>query len=410
MCIPPAKCSPIGSSSPEDRRVPGDTIRSPPEAVVQKVFLYTEAYETGGYPPDSPFRTGRPGATRRLLAGMGLLSGEGVAERAPVPATRERLLAFHTPAYLAALARAGAGTLGGDGLEFGLPGGDCPLWPGMDRYLALAVGGSLTGAELLLAGEAAIAFSPMGGFHHAFPAHAAGFCYLNDVVLATQVLAAAGRRVAVLDVDVHHGDGTQHAFLRRADVLTVSIHQDGRTLFPGTGTVEEIGVGAGRGYSINLPMPPGTHDAAWLRALREAALPVIDAFRPDVIVCELGMDALKDDPLADLALTNNAYAAVMTELLARGRPLLITGGGGYHFDNTVRGWARCWNVLVGPAGGGGEDAALGMGGVMLENRDWAGGLRDHELVLDPARAAIIDAQVDAVVAAIRATVFPLHGL
>ena len=209
------------------------------------IFIYSDAFEIGGYPDQSPFKTGRPGATKAMAEEMGLLGRDEVVE--PVAAAREELLAVHTPAYLDALARAGDGTLDADGLPFGLPGPDCPLWLGMDRYLARVVGSTLTGAKLLLDGSAAVVFSPMGGLHHTFPERAAGFCYLNDVAIAVMHLAAAGRRVAVLDVDVHHGDGTQHVFYDRDDVLTVSIHQGYGTLFPGTGAVDDVGAGAGRG-------------------------------------------------------------------------------------------------------------------------------------------------------------------
>jgi acetoin utilization protein AcuC len=240
-----------------------------------------------------------------------------------------------------------------------------------------------------LSGEADVAFNPSGGFHHAGPQRASGFCYINDVVLACMILAEEGKRVLYLDVDVHHGDGVAYAFYERRDVMTISLHQNPRTLFPGTGFENEIGSGEGEGYCVNIPLPIGTFDEAYMKAFGELALPLIGAFKPDVFVFELGADALADDPLANLSLTNNVYAEVIGHLLSFGKPILAAGGGGYNVDNTVRAWALAWSIFAGE-----EKKSL---------RDKAAA------VSEPQHEAVMPA-IENTIEIIKATVFPIHGL
>lgn len=289
----------------------------------------------------------------------------------------------------------------------GLGTPDCPVFKGMYDYASLAAGASVVAAECLLRGEAMAAFNPSGGYHHAWPDRASGFCYINDVVLACMTLAAGGRRVAFVDLDVHHSDGVQGAFYDRSDVLVMSIHESGHTLFPGTGFEDEIGTGAGRGFTVNLPLPVGTYDAAYEGAFAAVVLPLLRAYKPDYIVVEAGMDTLSGDPLAHLHLTNNVPADCLGRILAMGLPTLVTGGGGYNVENTVRGWALLWSVMCGDAS---DDLAAGLGGVMLGNSDWAGGMRDRTLISDAGRRTVVDTEIAATVRRVREHVFPLHGL
>ena len=371
------------------------------------VFLHSSDLEQYNYPGDCPFSTKRAALTHKTVASMGLLSGPDRTETAPVKATRKELEMFHVPRYLDALERAGKGDLDPDGFAMGLGTPDCPVFRGMYDYAALAAGASITGARLILSGDADVAFNPSGGYHHAGPAKAAGFCYINDVVLAAMVLARAGKRVLFFDVDAHHSDGVQNAFYARKDVMTISMHESGKTLFPGTGFEDEMGVGEGTGYSVNIPLPVGTYDAAFVRAFAEVVLPLMKAFDPDIIIMELGMDALAGDPLAHLHLTNNAHVEIISDVLALDKPILATGGGGYNIDNTARGWALAWSVLCGEQI---DDMSIGLGGVMLENRDWLGGLRDRVLLSDAGLRGEVDAQIETTVRKIRSTVFPLHGI
>ncbi len=374
-----------------------------------KIFVYSEALDEGGYPKECPFNTARAGMTHRTLSRNQLLDGSDRRVVAPEPASRELLERFHSPRYLDALQRAGHGEHDLDALWMGLGTPDCPLFDRMYEYVSLAAGGTVTAAQLLLDGDASIAFNPAGGFHHAHPSRAAGFCYVNDIVLACMTLVDAGRRVLFLDVDAHHCDGVQDAFFERRDVMVVSLHESGKTLFPGTGFEDEIGRGEGLGYTANFPLPVGTYDGAFLRAFERGVMPLIASFAPDVIVLELGMDMLAGDPLAHLNLSNNAYADAVERIRDLGVPILATGGGGYHVDNTVRGWALCWSVLCGDQDH--HDAmSHGMGGVMLETTEWSGGLRDRLLLSDAGRRDEVDVEVEATLSRVGSLVFPLHGL
>ena len=375
----------------------------------QAIFIHSPALDQGGYPDHCPFNSRRAGQTRQRALSMGLLQGSDRREAAPVALTREELEWFHAPAYLDALRRAQDGQHDLSALGMGLGTPDCPIFPGLYDFACLAAGGTVTGARLILSGEAHVAFNPSGGFHHAGRATAAGFCYVNDIVLAAEALARAGKRVLFLDIDVHHSDGVQDAFYARGDVMTISLHENGRTLFPGTGWETETGAGAGEGCTVNLPLPVGTYDAIYEWAFTEAALPLMKAYDPDVIMVELGMDALAGDPLAHLNLTNNVHADLLDRVLRLGKPVLATGGGGYNVENTVRGWTLCWSVLCGDHAAQ-QDMMLGMGGVMLENTDWLGGLRDRALLSHAGRRAEIDAEVQRVVGYIKTHVFPRHGL
>jgi acetoin utilization protein AcuC len=372
------------------------------------VFMYSPELEQYHYPPDHPFNTIRAEKTREILSSMELLSGNGRSEVSPEPAERIVLKKFHTARYLHALKRAGEGRQSVQAVNMGIGTSDCPVFEGLYDYSVLAVGATIRAAKLILAGSAEVAFNPSGGYHHAHPERASGFCYINDVALACMVLAEEGKRVLYLDVDVHHGDGVAYGFYDRSDVMTISFHENPRVLFPGTGFVDEIGTGQGQGYCVNVPLPVGTYDEAYKKAFEAIAVPLMTAYGPEVIVFELGADALAGDPLAHMCLTNNVYADIIQCLLSYNRPILATGGGGYNVENTVRAWALAWSVLCGAHSE--EDMSLGMGGVMLENTDWQGGLRDMSLPVTTQQQSAVMPAVEEVIEAVKANVFGLHGL
>ena len=264
----------------------------------------------------------------------------------PVPAQEPELLSVHTADYLAAVRAAGADP-GYQG--FGLGTADNPVFPDMFSAAALIAGGSRQAALQVWSGAARHAVNIAGGLHHAMRDSAAGFCVFNDVVLAIRTLLDAGaRRVAYVDIDVHHGDGVETAFYDDPRVLTISMHQDPRTLYPGTGLPGDIGTGAGEGTAVNLALPPGTSDDGWLRAFSAVVPGAVTAFAPDVLVTQCGCDTHHEDPLADLALTIDgqraAYAALhqLAHRVAGGRWLAM-GGGGY---GVLRCVPRTWTHLL----------------------------------------------------------------
>ena len=359
------------------------------------VFVYSAELEKYQYPPEHPFNTIRAKKVREIIKSMGLLSGAGplgASRREVAPELVERVVLkkFHSARYLRALKDASEGKFNPEAFGMGIGTSDCPVFKGLYEGAVMATGGTLVGAKLILSGEAEAAFNPSGGFHHAGPERASGFCYINDVALACMILAEQGKRVLYVDVDVHHGDGVAYAFYGRRDVMTISLHQNPRTLFPGTGFEDEIGSGEGKGYCVNVPLPIGTFDEAYMKVFEALALPLIGAFSPDIFVFELGADALAGDPLAHLYLTNNVYAEVIGHLLGFDRPILATGGGGYNLDNTVRAWALAWSIFA-----GGEKQ---------------GELREKAASVSSQQRNIVIPAIEATIEAVKAKVFPYHNL
>ena len=371
-------------------------------------FIYSPELEKFSYPAEHPFNTIRAKETRDVINSLGLLTGEGRCEVASVAAERLVLKKFHSARYLHALKTAAKGRWDTEALDMGIGTPDCPVFAGMYDYGVLAAGATLTGVKQILSGAADVAFNPSGGFHHAGPEKASGFCYINDVALACMTLAEEGKRVLYLDVDVHHGDGVAYAFYDRSDVMTISFHQNPKTLFPGTGFEDEIGKGQGKGCCVNVPLAVGTYDEVYMKAFESIALPLIGVYNPDVFVFELGADGLAGDPLANLYLTNNVYAEVIKYLLSFDKPIVATGGGGYNIANTVRAWALAWSIFAGAESE--HDMHHGAGGVMLESTDWQGGLRDRALVVSKSQRETVVPAVEATIESVKANIFPIHGL
>ena len=294
------------------------------------------------------FGPNHPLTPRRFGPGIDLLRTVGaVPGLAPEPADEAELLEVHTPRYLAIVRRLSANPFGE--AEAGIAAfGDDPPFAGMHDAAAAVAGGSLRAIEAILRGDVEHAFHPGGGLHHAMPARASGFCIYNDPALAIAAARRAGLRVLYIDLDVHHGDGVQAIHLDDPGVLTVSIHESGRTLFPGTGSIDELGDGVAAGTSVNLPLQAGTGEGAWLAGVRGLVPALAASFGPDLIVSQHGADSHAWDPLAHLRVTTTAMgeAARLVDSIAHrhaGGRWLATGGGGYDVYRVVpRAWALTW--------------------------------------------------------------------
>jgi acetoin utilization protein AcuC len=372
------------------------------------VFIHSEEIEQYHYPVTCPFKTERAGLTKSILSGMHSYAGENQAEASPQPLTEPELLLFHTTEYIGRLKRVSSGVIDATDLFAGLGTDDCPIFTDLYKYAILAAGGTVTAARCILKQNARVAFNPSGGYHHAYADKAGGFCYINDVAIGCKVLAGAGKKVFCLDLDVHHGNGTQAAFYNDPSVFTVSLHESGKTLFPWGGFETEIGDGPGKGFNVNLPLPAGTVDDVYCSAFNEIVPPLLSSYKPDVIVLETGMDVLSVDPLAHLKMTNNAFADLMPLIRGFDVPILMVGGGGYNPQATARGWALLWTILCGiePE----SDMSIGMGGDFLGNSEWNAGLRDMRIYAGPEDKERIAAEVFATVEYIKNTVFPIHGI
>ncbi|MGA5410122.1 acetoin utilization protein AcuC [Streptomyces lavendulocolor] len=304
------------------------------------------------------FGAGHPMDPVRLELTMGLVRAYGLDRAVDVvaakPAGDSTLRLVHREDYVAAV-RAASADPGAADQAYGLGTMDDPAFAGMHEASALIAGQSVGAAEAVWRGEALHAVNFAGGLHHAMPGSAAGFCIYNDASLAiARLLELGAERVAYVDVDVHHGDGVQAAFWEDPRVLTVSLHEHPRTLFPGTGWPEETGAaGPAEGGAANVALPAGTGDAGWLRAFHAVVPELLADFRPQVLVTQHGADTHFEDPLAHLAVSLDAQRAVqaachdLAHEYAAGRWVAL-GGGGYAVVDVV---PRSWTHLVGIAAG-----------------------------------------------------------
>lgn len=310
--------------------------------------LYHPAYKTYTFGPEHPFSPRRLEMLTALLEALGYPVGASSLQ----PATREDILMVHAERLVRRVEGCSVGEVAADAEHYGLGTADTPIFPGMDEATRWLVGGTLEAARMILRGEAQEVLQLGGGLHHAQYDRSSGFCVYNDLSVAIRHLTRSGLRVAYLDIDVHHGDGVQWIHYDEAEVLTLSFHESGRYLFPGTGAIHEIGKGAGLGRKLNVPLEPFTQDESYLEVFEAVLEPALAWFRPDVMVIQCGADAHFLDPLADLVLSTQAYQKLflrMREYVREfsGGKAVYTLGGGYSLDATTRIWAMLYLLLQG---------------------------------------------------------------
>ena len=296
------------------------------------------------------FGEGHPFGPDRHEAFMREARAEGLVDQAvslaPRLATQEELEWFHTPAFIALIRERSAS---GQGY---LDAGDTPAWKGVFEAASSVVGATLVATEALMSGGARRAFVPIAGLHHASRSHAAGFCVFNDCGVVAEMLKRRHglRRVAYVDIDVHHGDGVYYSFEDDPALVFADIHEDGRFLYPGTGAATETGSGAARGTKLNIPLMPGAGDDEFFEAWKRVEAH-LEEHQPEFIIFQCGADSIEGDPLAHLRLTEEAHAHAARRLVdiadrhARGR-ILGVGGGGYNRHNLARAWTRVLREFV----------------------------------------------------------------
>ena len=309
-------------------------------------FIYADELARHTLSETHPMKPVRLRYTYELLEAYGAFDASNASVVAPREALLDELMWYHSADYIKAVRRLNEGDATVDQRRFNFGPGDNPAYSGIYDAAVLSTGATMTAVELLLSGEADAAFSISGGLHHAMPSYAYGFCVFNDPVIGIKRMVAEGMRVAYVDIDCHHGDGVQHAFYDTDAVMTISLHESGAFLFPGTGHTQEIGAGRGRGYSVNMPLYPYTTDEVYLWALREVAMPLLQRFHPDVLVTQLGIDSHFKDPITHLALSVQGHAAAVEELASLGiGKWLALGGGGYDLQAVARAWALDFAVM-----------------------------------------------------------------
>ena len=307
-------------------------------------LYYSEKFQGYNFGPEHPFNPARLMLTFSLMEESGLID-EKVCRLEPCPASEEDILRVHTPEYLAAV------KLEEPDLAFGLGSDDTPVFAGICESSRMLAGASIDAARRIIA-EDCSAFNIGGGLHHALPTVASGFCVFDDPALAIRVLRDRFDRVLYIDIDGHHGDGVQQIFYTDPSVLTISMHESGLYLFPGTGFIEEMGEGEGKGYSVNIPMPMYSGDEQYLRAFDQIVPILFEWFRPQAVVAQLGIDTHYSDPLTSLNVTLNGYTGLVRRIvdLARlhsGSRLLALGGGGYNMEVVPTAWTSVLHIMRG---------------------------------------------------------------
>ena len=286
-------------------RFPSSEVERPKDSIV----VYSGRVADFSYGDDHPFRPDRARIALQMIRDNGFLNEPWMRVEEPTRIPKERLYESHLPEYVDALEEANEGIWKESFLRFHLGGDDCPVFPGLFDYVLLYTSATIAAVDGITERNANVVFNPVGGFHHGNRAYAEGFCYVNDAVVAIDLLLARGHRVAYVDVDAHHGNGVQDAYWRDDRALVVSVHESGKTLYPWCGFETEIGEGIGKGYTVNVPLPAGSDDEAFERAFARVVVPAVRAFAPTVVVCVVGADMHRLDPLAHLKLTNNGMVA-----------------------------------------------------------------------------------------------------
>ncbi|MFC7595623.1 acetoin utilization protein AcuC [Terrabacter sp. GCM10028922] len=390
----------------------------------QARVVWDTSFTRYNFGPTHPMAPVRLDLTARLCDALGIFDAEGVEVVGAEAASDEVLATIHDDDYVAAVKAASDDPSAADP-AYGLGTEDDPAFPGMHEASSRIVAGTVDSCRAVWEGTAAHAVNFTGGLHHAMRGTASGFCVYNDIAVGIQWLLDHGaERVAYVDVDVHHGDGVEQIFWNDPRVLTISVHETGRALFPGTGWPGDIGGPDAEGSAVNVALPPGLNDAGWLRALHAVADPLIRAFRPDVLVTQHGCDTHTEDPLAHFAVTVDAQRAAADALhrlaheVCDGRWVAL-GGGGYEVIGVV---PRTWTHLTAIAAHApikttapipegwrahveqvfGRPGPRRMGDLTPEDGPlwW----RSWDMGYDPG------SEVDRAIMATRSAVFPHHGL
>ena len=313
-------------------------------------LVYADELSQYQLSPEHPLLPVRLHHMKELMQSSGLFDLPNISRPVPRPATRAEIESGHDPEYVSIVEAISNGAIAPGKGEFGLGTPDNPTRPGMYDTTALCVGTALVASELVTSGEADVGFAPAAGVHHhAMRRRASGFGVFNDAVIAMNAMVDAGLRVAYVDIDCHHGDGVQAGHYDSDRVLTISIHESGQWLFPGTGYVQENGSGDGTGYSVNVPLAPYTQDAEWHDAFDAVVPDLVRAFNPDVLFTQLGIDTHFQDPLTHLSLTTQGFNLAVQKLGGLGAEIgkwVAVGGGGYDLSAVARAWTMALATMA----------------------------------------------------------------
>jgi len=316
-------------------------------------LIFSEDYLKYDFGPQHPLKPIRLELTYELLKAYEIFDDPEIGLSAPRMATDDELILVHTPEYVNLIKKFSRpeNTVRA-AYEVGLGPGDNPIFPGMYEASSLVVGGSLKAADIVMQNNHTHAFNIAGGLHHAKPESASGFCIFNDpAITAAYLQKKYNARVAYIDIDAHAGDGVNWIFYKNPNVLTISFHESGMYLFPGDCFEDDIGKNEGKGFAVNVPLLPYTYHDLYLYAFDQLVPPLIEAFQPDVIINQCGVDTHFTDPLPHLLLTIQTYEALANRIhdlshnFANDRWVAF-GGGGYNPTVVARAWASIFAIMA----------------------------------------------------------------
>jgi len=374
------------------------------------IFVFSDEMARFDFGEDHYFKPERAAKTYELCNRYGVINQPWIKILSPESIDESLLTLFHEVEYLRILKKASHGEVSLEILERGIGTTDNPIIPGIFEWSIKVAGGTHTALGHLINGNALAAFNPLGGFHHARSDRAEGFCYINDIVIAIRAALQKSPdiKIAYIDIDAHHGNGVQEAFYDDPRVLFICIHETGKTLYPWSGSEVEIGEGDGKGFTVNMPMEPGSDDEVFSFVFDKIVPPLVESFSPYVIVAELGADMLISDPLTHLKLTNNGYMRAVKKMIELCPRILALGGGGYDLYRTARCWTLAWSALnrLEPMD---EFAGL-VGGMMFGPEMEVGSLYDHPYLTtgEAKEKAMLEAY--RVVDYLHKNIFPIHGI
>lgn len=318
-------------------------------------FIWSPDFTKYKLADDHPLNPIRLVLTYELMKAVNLFESGSIDILEPTPATQEQIEWVHRKDYVELVKELSANNPEYARMaryDYGLGPGDNPIFPFMYESSALVAGASINAADSVMSGKYPCAFNISGGLHHAMPGKASGFCVFNDIAIAIKYLLKnqLSARIMYIDIDAHHGDGVQEIFYDNKQVLTLSFHQDGRTLWPGTGFVTENGKGDAEGYAINVPLPPRAYDDVVHKAVEYVSSEVMKAFNPDYVITQLGADMFYMDPLTQMGLSTTGmeliYKSLKKSIEKYGNNHWIAlGGGGYYLTAVARAWTLALGVM-----------------------------------------------------------------
>ncbi|MGC8926532.1 MAG: acetoin utilization protein AcuC [Myxococcota bacterium] len=368
-------------------------------------IIYSERFERYSYGVNHPFRLDRGKLFLNSAHRLNLIGEHQIILQDN--GREEHIRLFHTNKYTDILKIANTGEIEAEFLQYGIGLPDNPVFKGIFDVALLH--SAMAYESFLRLNDADRIFVPVGGLHHAMRERASGFCYINDIGILIELLLREKKRIFYIDIDAHHGDGIQNGFYSNPDVLKMSFHESGKTLFPFSGFEDELGEDKGRFYNLNIPLNGYSDDEVFLFLFKNIFPPIINRFDPDITIAQIGVDMMSTDPLTHLRLTNNSYIEAVKIITEHSKKLVAFGGGGYNPDNIVRGYTLAWAVINEIET---EDySSLMLGGTFMGSLEHTlGSLKDMNLFVSGPEKDIARKEAERILNFYEKNIFPFYGI